>query len=223
MEDNSIKRKGHNLPYIYVIGLILIIVCSAIYARNIQKYVYNSLDKKYFIFTVVGVIAFTFCYAIYKLMWRDRKKIKVIQIFWITAIGFSYVYFSTKLKKHPEEAIHFIEYGLLSFLIFNALKNDIRDVTIYIVASFVVLIVGTADEIIQWMIPNRYWDLRDVGMNFLAGSLLQAAIWKGIRPEMISEKIKQKSVKILSIVTACAVIIIGICLIYLPFSGPASL
>jgi len=111
----------------------------------------------------------------------------------------------------PEEAIHFLEYGLLGFFLFKALIHHIRDKSIYFTATLVVLLIGTLDEIFQWTIPNRVWNFSDVGLNVLSGGLFQLAIWKVVRPKIISEKINTKSLKIFSSVFASCLIVLGLC------------
>ena len=72
------------------------------------------------------------------------------------------------------ERVHFIQYGLLGLLVSRA----------YIISSFKMLLasclflmtVGLVDEIIQWYLPNRYGDIRDVMMNSLGGV---SALWLG--------------------------------------------
>jgi len=123
-----------------------------------------------------------------------------------------YVYFTLKLWPVPEEAVHFLEYGLLGFFLFRALSFTIKDKTIYLAAILIGSLVGIFDEILQWIVPLRYWDLRDVGLNAFSGVLLQVALWKGIQPKIISEKIKLKSVRIVSILLAVNVLLLGLCM-----------
>ncbi len=117
----------------------------------------------------------------------------------------------SKLWKAPEEAVHFLEYGLLGFFLFKALIYHIRDKSIYVTAMFFALFVGTIDEILQWMIPLRYWDFRDVGLNCLSGGLFQLAVWKVVKPNLISEKINSKSLRIFTSIFASCLIILGLC------------
>ena len=116
-----------------------------------------------------------------------------------------------KLWKIPEEAIHFLEYGLLGFFLFQALSHHVRDKSIYFIATLFALLVGTFDEIFQWITPQRYWQFRDVWLNTLSGGLFQLAIWKVVKPKIISEKINANSLKILSSIFASCLILLGLC------------
>lgn len=122
-----------------------------------------------------------------------------------------YIYFTLKLWKIPEEAVHFLEYGLLGFFLFRALSHNVKDKSIYFTATLFALLIGTFDEILQWITPQRYWDFRDVGLNALSGGLFQLAIWKVIRPKIISGKFNTKSLKIFTSIFISCLIILGLC------------
>lgn len=74
---------------------------------------------------------------------------------------------------HPEERTHLIEYGLVAILIHKALverhRNGRRVPAPAVLAITSTALLGTLDEIVQAILPNRFFDLRDVGFNALAG------------------------------------------------------
>jgi len=111
----------------------------------------------------------------------------------------------------PEEAVHFLEYGLLGFFLFKALSHHVRDKSIYITATFFALFIGTIDETLQWITPERYWDFRDAGLNALSGGLFQLSVCKVVVPKIISEKINAKSFRIFASVFTSCLIILGLC------------
>lgn len=76
----------------------------------------------------------------------------------------------------PEEQVHFIEYGILSALVYVALTHDIKNKSIYFLSSLIVSVFGAGDEVIQWILPNRVFDVRDLVMNVIAGILVQVLI-----------------------------------------------
>jgi len=123
-----------------------------------------------------------------------------------------YLYTTLKLWENPVEAIHFLEYGLLGFLLYRALKIRTKDVGIYFIAFLIGCLVGILDEILQWIVPFRYWDIRDVGLNALASGLFQVGLWKGIRPRGILPRIKLRSFRTVSIFLAANIILLGLCL-----------
>ena len=68
----------------------------------------------------------------------------------------------------PEERVHFLEYGVLGFFVLKATNEKV-----FITFVFVSL-VGAVDEFIQFLLPQRVGELRDVLMNIVGGAL---GIW----------------------------------------------
>jgi len=79
----------------------------------------------------------------------------------------------------PEERTHLFEYGLVALLIHQALterRERGRHVPIPApLAIAATALVGWLDEGIQSLLPNRFYDLRDVGVNALAGLMAVVA------------------------------------------------
>ncbi len=93
---------------------------------------------------------------------------------WV-AVGVIAVYATVLMRMQvgPEERTHLFEYGLVAVLIYQALAERVRNgrrVPIPAVLTVVVTaLLGWLDEGIQWLLPNRVYDIRDVGFNALAG------------------------------------------------------
>lgn len=69
----------------------------------------------------------------------------------------------------PEEKIHFIEYGVVALLADAASPVSWTARRRFALCALFVLAAGWMDEGIQALLPNRYYDLRDVGFNAAAG------------------------------------------------------
>jgi len=199
------------LPYSLAILYTLFIFATIPCARPFQKFVYDHYGRSSFGYVVLLIIALCLVGCVYYLIRNARRGASIKNYVWLAVVAGFYFYFTLTLWKCPEEAIHFLEYGLLSFLFYRALRHHVRDVTIYFTASFLVLFVGSIDEAIQWVVPDRVGSFRDVWINFLAGALFQLGLWKGIKPGIISETIQPGSVKILIIVITCCMILLGLC------------
>lgn len=156
------------------------------------------------------MLAIGFVSLLYNLIFKLNIRAPSNYVWLILVMG-AYVYFTLKLWKAPEEAIHFLEYGLLGFFLFKALRHHIRDKSIYLTATLFALFIGTFDEMLQWITPQRVWAFRDVGLNALSGGLFQLAIWKVIKPKIISEKINIKSLKVFASILASCLILLGLC------------
>lgn len=77
-----------------------------------------------------------------------------------------------------EERTHLFEYGLLGALVYHALaerrSNGSSVPSPALIAVTLTVFLGILDEVIQWLLPNRVFDLRDVGFN--VGAALVAVV-----------------------------------------------
>jgi len=204
------NEKNKFLAWLWVALCTLAIFLIVPLARTIQKFVSSHWGRSLFGYSVLAVTAIAFLSLVYFLVFRLKIR-SASNYIWLTAVASLYIYFTLKLWRNPEEAVHFLEYGLLGFFLFRALSLSIRDNSIYFLAFFIGALVGIFDEILQWMMPNRYWDFRDAGLNALAVGLFEVAIRQGIKPKFISEKIGPRSVRKASVLLAVNLILLGLC------------
>lgn len=91
----------------------------------------------------------------------------------------------------PTERTHLFEYGVVAALIYQALSERIRNGRRVVLPSLVTILLtvalGWIDEGIQRLLPNRVYDLRDVGTNAVAalGATIASAVlaWARRRAE----------------------------------------
>ncbi|HEX7150475.1 MAG TPA: VanZ family protein [Thermoanaerobaculia bacterium] len=76
----------------------------------------------------------------------------------------------------PEEKIHFIEYGVVALLAEGSAPQRWSATKKYLGAALFVLAAGWGDELIQALLPSRYYDLRDVAFNAAAGVIALVAL-----------------------------------------------
>jgi hypothetical protein len=207
----SIKLNKIWLSWLWVFLCALAIFFTVPLARKIQNLVTTLAGRSFFGYSVLFAAAATFLVLGYFLYFR--LKIRAISNYvWLVLVSALYVYFTLKLWANPEEAIHFIQYGLLGFFLFRALRQHMDDKGIYLAAFLIGTLIGTFDEILQWMVPGRYFDLRDVGLNALSSALFQILLWKGVKPRLLHDRIQAQSIKTISIVLAANLILLGLCL-----------
>jgi hypothetical protein len=93
-------------------------------------------------------------------------------------VAFAYLVMFLRMGS-PEERTHLIEYGIVAALIHQALlervRNGRRVPAPAALAVALTALLGLLDEAIQAMLPNRVFDLRDVGFNALAGFMVVVA------------------------------------------------
>jgi len=71
----------------------------------------------------------------------------------------------------PEEKIHVVEYGILGWLIGWSLSISPMSIQRIILAIVLGWSIGFGDEIIQYFLPNRVYDIRDVLLNGVSATL----------------------------------------------------
>jgi VanZ family protein len=202
--------KRRFLDWLWVALCTLSIFLIVPLARTIQKFVSARWGRPFFGYAVLAVTALAFIILICGLVFRLRIRTPS-NYFWLAAVAALYVYFTLQLWRAPEEAVHFLEYGLLGYFLFRALSLSIRDTSIYPTAFLIASLIGIFDEILQWIMPGRYWDFRDAGLNALAAGLFQVALWKGIKPRVISEKIRREGIRRISLLLGVNILLLGLC------------
>ncbi len=204
------SQKKIFLSWVWVFLCVLSIFMIVPIARTIRNYVEANWNVSFFGYMVLFVITAAFLFSLY-VLWFRMKIRAFSNYFWLAAVALVYIFYTFKLWKRPEEAVHFLEYGLLGFLLFRALRHHIHDKSIYLIAFLVGALVGITDESIQWMVPRRIWDFRDLGLNALSVGLFQVAIWKGIRPKQMGSRMQSRSIRIFSYLLALYLTLFGLC------------
>ena len=95
----------------------------------------------------------------------------------------------------PEERVHFVEYGVLALLARYALASHLPPARQYPGALLLATVAGWLDEVIQGLLPDRVYDLRDVVVNSVAALLALAGDealhnrlgWRGCEVEVEDE------------------------------------
>lgn len=200
-------QESEKRSWLYVAGGILLIYLTIPIARALRETVDSQIGREAFLYLAAILGLFVAWAAIKNLSRRHQPASAYVCLFGVFAFLGWKLY---ELRGIPEEALHLAEYGLLSVLVYRALVHRIRDYSIYFAATIVVAVVGIVDEYIQWLVPSRYFDWRDITTNFLAGSMAQLAIFSGLRPSIVKNRPKAASLSILCYLAAGTLILLTI-------------
>ncbi len=85
----------------------------------------------------------------------------------VIAIGYAAVSRSGVADVDAAERFHFIEYGLIALLYYKA-RRPAADASLLAVPLLAGIIVGTTEEWLQWFVPSRVGEARDVLLNLVA-------------------------------------------------------
>lgn len=87
------------------------------------------------------------------------------------AIGGIYFY-SAQTVQTPEEQIHFLEYGLVGIFFSRAAAHHVKNPAGRAAAALTLAcLAGWIDELLQGLLPNRHYDIHDVGLNAVSAAL----------------------------------------------------
>lgn len=163
--------------------LIIIVYVTVIYLtlpimRPVLNFLYKTLGKDVLSLGVNGLLILailSFLIFIFKNSnqgyGRQALILVILLVGGVVAMGY----------ERPEERLHFLEYGILGYLVLKATMNSWR---LSVLSSFVLVsIIGIGDETIQRFLPNRVGDIRDVFMNSFGGLLGIGVmgVWNGKR------------------------------------------
>lgn len=157
-----------------VFSWTLVIYLTLAVARDIWEYFQDIFGAPtlsiatIIAFAVSGVLILLYV-ALYE---KQRRLSAYIALVVIAGI---YAFFLTEVKS-PVERVHFLEYGVLGLLVYRAISTDVKNRYVYLWSALVVFGFGFIDEVIQGILPKRYYDVRDIMMNGAGGVLALALI-----------------------------------------------
>jgi VanZ family protein len=193
----------------FVLIWAAIIFMTIPFARKIQGFFEHVLGSRAYM-AAAGILGVFLVLVVLTYMFRRRKRQVALRLGWLAVLMVASVWVMRNQLQTPAEAIHFFEYGILSFLLFRAWSHHVRDRLIYVIASMTLIIIASCDEFLQWLTPGRFWDFRDIRLNVLAGLFIQAMIALVINPSGIYEAVQRRSVRLLCVVTWITLLIMGV-------------
>ena len=167
---NILNLVSKNRIRVLIIIYVLFIYVSLPFFQAFIKALSSFISKELLnLLSLVLSISFFLMLSV----WIYKKKYKLNQFILIISPLLLLTYLSLSLDVWVER-IHFIEYAVLGLLISRA--GNFRTLLGIIYSGFLVTLIGAVDEIIQWFLPNRVGDMRDVFMNSVGGL---SGLWLG--------------------------------------------
>jgi hypothetical protein len=146
------------------------VVLSAPFIRDIRNFIKTNYPGQYVKFVAAAIaiiIGGAVVVALVRI--RDRRGFRYSMIAAALALGTSYAMWNAQglVEIDTVERFHFVEYGLVSLLFYRAFRPA-ADLSLIVLPILAGLIVGTLEEWLQWFIPGRIGDMRDVILNLAA-------------------------------------------------------
>ena len=167
---NMLKLVSKNRIWVLIIIYVLFIYVSLPFFPAFISVLRSLISKE-----LLNLLSLALSISFFLLLsvWIYNKKYKLNQFLLIISPLLLLTYLSLRLDVWVER-IHFIEYAVLGILISRAV--DVRTLQGIIYTGCLITLIGAVDEIIQWFLPNRVGDMRDVFMNSVGGL---SGLWLG--------------------------------------------
>jgi hypothetical protein len=167
MESESRLRPGR---FILASAVSAALVLSAPFIGFVRSWIRTTFPGHY-VPIIGGAIALIAVSAVIAALWRIRTH-RILRYSAIAAsLVFATWYSLADATGNPDadvvQRFHFVEYGIIAFLFYRAWR-PLEDPAILVLPMLAGLLVGTADEWLQWFIPNRVGEIADVLLNAIA-------------------------------------------------------
>jgi len=194
-----------------VLAWAVVILTSVPLARALQDQVRSTVGRQAYLWAVFALLGLALALGIWstvRAMGRDALR----RLPWLLVSGAVCAGYTWHLRHAPEEALHFVEYGVFGLLLYRALRHRLPDLAVFPAALLLGTAFGVLDELVQWLVPGRFWDLRDVFVNGLAVALALLALGGGMRPVELSRRPSARSVRWLCGSSAGLLLLLGLAL-----------
>lgn len=149
-----------------------ILIYSTLYiARPICEYLRKHTPFEWLIWGIFGFILLGVGRLLIKHVRIKHVSANVLLV--ATLIGYA---LALSWLKIPEERMHLVQYGVLVVLVVRALKLDVSTPKACVAAVVITSLAGWGDEGIQYLLPNRYFDWKDVFLNAIS-AVLGLSLW----------------------------------------------
>ncbi len=181
--------------WMYVASWTLFIYLTIPLARSLQGWVYQNLGRSTFLYVVFAALLAAVILAV-RILQRQAAPVRASSWWWLAGVAGALAGGTWHLRANPEEAMHFIQYGVLSFLLYRAFRTRFEDSGLFVAALVAGAFLGVLDECIQWIVPRRFFDFRDMVINVSGVVLVQLALARGLRPEGILSPPRAQSLRV---------------------------
>jgi VanZ family protein len=194
--DTITSHSSATRRWIAVIAWIALIYTTIPFVRLLQAWFIAHWDRELIGYAVIAVLVIAAVAVLLALRSLSSRWSPATAI-WLVVIAAVYTWWAISLWRVPEEAVHLLEYGVLGVLLYRALRPQVPDASVYVVAALIGVFVGTLDEVIQWITPRRFFDFRDIFLNCGSCALALVAVWKvdGPGPQPVTARSLRRVVR----------------------------
>jgi VanZ family protein len=214
MMHSEAREPAEAHGWLAVVAWSLLIFATIPVADTIRTIVSETFGRDVFLYGVAAVCVAAAAATIRVLV--SLRRLSFARLAVIVTVYATFVVATFSLRANPEEAVHFVEYGVLGALAYRTFGRACADATVPFSAFALSASVALLDEGLQWLMPGRYWELRDVGLNLAAVALVQVAFAFGLAPESVRRFPGVRSVRSLLRWTSAAVVLLLLSMLNTP-------
>jgi hypothetical protein len=157
-------------PFVLANAIAAALVLSAPFIGYIRSWIRVQFPGQ-FVRIVGGIIALLAAAAVGSALVRIRERRAIRYAAIAVALACAVWYSLAEATGNPDvdvvQRFHFVEYGLITYLFYRAWR-PLNDLAVFVLPALAGLLVGTADEWLQWFIPNRVGEMADIFLNGIA-------------------------------------------------------
>lgn len=166
------SSKREQRLWIWTLALVVAIYSTLGLASTLAPFLYNQN---------VSAVAFLFCMLLVGLtILTQGLKTRPRGIEIGVGLGIAVVYFMVFFRLTMPERSHLMEYSVVAVFVYEALtERKLQGRPVPLTALTAILatsLIGTIDEFIQLVIPQRHFDWTDILFNFLAALMATVAM-----------------------------------------------
>jgi hypothetical protein len=146
------------------------VILSSPFIRDIRDWIRATFPGQYATVVATAVaLALGAALVIALVRIRDRRAMRYGAIAAALVLGTAYARWNAQGIPEVDavERVHFVEYGLITWLFYRVWRPR-GDVSMFVLPMLAGIAVGTLEEWLQWFIPGRVGDMRDVFLNIVA-------------------------------------------------------
>lgn len=163
-------------PVFYLVAWLLCIFVATPFARRILSALRGVVGESGIIWLICGSALVS---AIALVSRNSGFKFSRAALCSACVLLAGFIIATYALRRRPEEVVHLVEYGVLSFLVLNVLKRESPTLPLHLSAIALTASVGVLEELYQWALPSRVFDYRDIAVNLFAATIVQSSLFFG--------------------------------------------
>jgi len=180
-EEENAKRLIRRRAWIYVGSMMLCILLTLPTTPILWKWAIDTFGSG---INYIAYLVFFFAFLCLCFLTIRRQAETRVKCFLILSVFVLLYYCLLKYQcRFPAERLHLAEYGILSYLLYVAFRMDFQEGKAYALGFITASGFGLFDELIQFILPNRVFEIRDVLTNIMAAGLGLLVIKFLVRPD----------------------------------------